>query len=987
MDLKPLTAFIDSIFFQELSSHLKKEKCVSLLASKPQSWSLLFTALSQLKPLLIIIPFKEAYILSLEMVSWGNEVKLLSPESEDLEKDLLDFYQPDNVSKTIYLATTDILNLYIVSRETPEWVVYKGERVPRDNFINLLHSRGFHRTNIVMQPKEYAIRGYILDIYEPVDNQIYRIEFDETDEIKDIRTVDLQTQISQEHISSFSIKGSKIVSNEHSLPFYKTIPEKYSLIALQKPYLEAEVEDNSCLKELNWDLIINAEEKIGNQLEFEVSEPFSFDSFSGQQIIITEYVNRVSKIVKESVSVFRGKIRAGFSLPGNELNVISDKELFGVKASTYPPPTIHKQVPVEILEGFERNSPIVHLNYGIGLFKGLKPVEIAGEIGEFLELEFAGGDKLYVPFDQLFQIRKYSGSSNYSLSSLDSKEWFKVKKSAEDKANIIASRLLEIYAERKLQKGYTFKLDEEGEEEFKKGFLYEETPDQLKTIQEVKADMGSSIIMDRLICGDVGYGKTEVALRASFQAVFNYKQVALLAPTTILAHQHYLLFKERFSPFPVNVGVLSSFVPREEIKKTLTGMKDGLVDIVIGTHSLLQKDILFKNLGLLVIDEEHKFGVLQKEKIKDLKMNVDTLSLSATPIPRTLKMSLEGIKEISLLYTPPLGRLEVKVINKPYDLMMVKEAIEREVKRGGQVFYVHNRIKTLSSVEEKLKKIVPQVSIGVAHGRMDKRKLENIMWKFYSGDIKVLLSTTIIESGLDIPQANTLIVEDAQNLGLSELYQLRGRVGRSNVRGYVYLLYSPKSLTREAEERLNAITENSGLGSGFRIAVKDMEIRGTGNFFGPEQHGNIVKVGLDLFTEMVVKRLKGSSENDQEASSIINVITDCQAYLPLYYIADEALRLYFYKKLSGCSTVREIMILKEELIDRFGKIPKEADNLFKIVLFKRKAEEFKAKELAIKKGEVSIIFDRILAKEDYHLFKESKAIKKFMVVYDFKDLV
>ncbi|MBT9164160.1 MAG: Transcription-repair-coupling factor [candidate division WS2 bacterium] len=983
MDLKPLIHFFNSPFFQDLSSHLEKEKGVSLLAPKPQSWSLLFTALSQLKPLLIIIPFKEAYILSLEMVSWGNQVKLLSPKSEDLEKDLLDFYHPGSANKTVYLATSDILNLSVVSRETPEWMVYKGEVIPRDNFINLLHSRNFHRTNIVMQPGEYAIRGYILDIFEPVDNQIYRIEFDEKDEIKDIRTVDLQTQISQGHISFFTIKGSKINSNEDSLPFYKTIPEQYSLIALQKSYLEAEIEDNSCLRELNWDLIINTEKKKDNQLEFEVSEPFPLDSFNGQQIIITEYVNRVSKIVKDSVLVFRGKIRAGFSLPGKVLNVISDKELFEVKTSTYPPPTRRKQVPVEILEGFERNSPIVHLNYGIGLFKGLKPVEMAGEIGEFMELEFAGGDKLYVPFDQLFQIRRYSGSSDYSLSSLDNKEWFKAKKSAEDRAGVIADKLLEIYAQRKLQKGFTFQLDEEGEEEFKKGFLYEETPDQLKTIEQVKADMASSIIMDRLICGDVGYGKTEVALRASYQAVYNNKQVALLVPTTILAHQHYLLFQERFAPFPVNVGVLSSFVSRKEIKKTLRGMKDGWMDIVIGTHSLLQKDIVFKNLGLLIIDEEHKFGVLQKEKIKDLKMNVDTLSLSATPIPRTLKMSLEGIKEVSLLYTPPLGRLEVKVVNKPYDLMMVKEAIEREIKRGGQVFYVHNRIKTLSSIEEKLKKIVPQVSIGVAHGQMDKRKLENIMWKFYSGEIKMLLSTTIIESGLDIPQANTLIVDDAQNLGLSELYQLRGRVGRSNVRGYVYLFYSPKSLTREAEERLKAIIENSGLGSGFRIAVIDMEIRGTGNFFGPEQHGNIVKVGLDLFTEMVVKKLKGSPDIESQPPPIISVTTDCQAYLPIYYITDEALRLYFYKRLSSCSTSEEIIKLKEELIDRFGKIPQEADNLFKIVLFKRKAEEFKAKELVIKKGEAVIIFDRIISKEEHPFFKESKAINKFMVFYDF----
>ncbi len=983
-----LVNFLKSTFFKSVNRELQEEGKVNVWAPKQATWPWLLTALASKEPLLVILPARESYLLSIELSSWGNRVKILSSDSEDLESDLLNFLSLNKREREIYLATPDILLLPLISENLPSPLIVKGMQFPRDELVRFLQEKGFTKTFVVTQPKEFAVRGYILDIYNPVDRNILRLEYDEKNIIQDIRKVDSETQMTIERISSSKLKVGVVGGPRDSFfPFYKLIPQEYRIILLEDNDIQDELSLSIDDLKLNWSIRISSNKTNIPYIYLEAVEPLNLSQAKGEVVVITEYVNRLPEFDNKRVTVLRGRLRSGFRLIDPDVNVLSDNELFDIKLSPYPPPSKVSLFPRELLEGFERGKPVVHLNYGIGVFKGLKPVEIAGELGEYIELEYKNNDRLYIPFSQLHLIKRYSGSDTYNLSPLDKTEWVKIREKAVEKAGEVASKLLELYASRKLKEGYVFPENPIGEDEFIQGFPYEETPDQLKVIEEVKKDMASNKMMDRLICGDVGYGKTEIALRASYQAVMSGKQAAVLVPTTILAHQHYHLFKERFSPFPINIGILSRFVSQKEQNTTLENLKKGTLDIIIGTHRLLQKDVIFKDLGLLIIDEEHRFGVWQKEKIKEIKANLDTLSMSATPIPRTLQLAFKGIKDVSLLFTPPLGRLDAKIYCSPFNPSIVKEAIERELKRGGQVFYVHNRVKSIYKVGDMLKSLIGSVNIGIAHGQMNDKELEEILWKFYRGDLQVLLSTTIIESGIDIPRANTLIIDEAQNLGLSELYQLRGRVGRSNLKSYVYLFYSKASMTYEGEERLQAIVENSNLGSGFRLAMRDLEIRGAGNLYGHEQHGHIIRVGLDLFTEMVVEKMKGVTDKDGKKEEDVFVSSDRPAYLPGYYIEDEALRLFFYKKLSLCLSGEDLVLIKDELKDRFGLLPSEVINLLAILKLKIIAREVGAKGLIIKGKDVKLIFNRLIKKEDIFLLTGCKLIKGDSAYYSWEDLV
>ncbi|HFA8537740.1 TPA: transcription-repair coupling factor, partial [Neisseria gonorrhoeae] len=569
-------------------------------------------------------------------------------------------------------------------------------------------------------------------------------------------------------------------------------------------------------------------------------------------------------------------------------------------------------------------DPVVHEEHGIGRYTGLVTMDLGGETNEMMLLEYAGEAQLYVPVSQLHLISRYSGQAHESvaLHKLGSGAWNKAKRKAAEKARDTAAELLNLYAQRAAQSGHKFEINESDYQAFADGFGYEETEDQAAAIAAVIKDLTQAKPMDRLVCGDVGFGKTEVALRAAFVAVMGGKQVAVLAPTTLLVEQHAQNFADRFADFPVKVASLSRFNNSKATKATLEGMADGTVDIVIGTHKLVQDDIKFKNLGLLIIDEEHRFGVRQKEQLKRLRANVDILTMTATPIPRTLSMALEGLRDFSLITTAPSRRLAVKTFVKPFSEGSVREAVLRELKRGGQVFFLHNEVDTIENMRERLETLLPEARIGVAHGQLRERELEQVMRDFLQQRFNVLLCSTIIETGIDIPNANTIIINRADKFGLAQLHQLRGRVGRSHHQAYAYLL-TPEYITKDAEKRLDAIAAADELGAGFTLAMQDLEIRGAGEILGEGQSGEMMQVGFTLYTEMLkqaVRDLKKGRQPDLDAP--LGITTEIKlhspALLPEDYCPDIHERLVLYKRLAVCETVQKINAIHEELVDRFG---------------------------------------------------------------------
>jgi len=606
---------------------------------------------------------------------------------------------------------------------------------------------------------------------------------------------------------------------------------------------------------------------------------------------------------------------------------------------------------------------VVHLDHGIGIYRGLVSKRIGGVEREYLDLEYAAGDHLFVPIQHIDRVSRYVGpdAKPPELHRLGTAEWARVRARAKKAVDRLASELLDLYAAREVVRGHAFSPDSEWQIDLEASFPYEETEDQLRAIAEVKADMEKPRPMDRLICGDVGYGKTEVALRAAFKAVMDGKQVAILVPTTVLAQQHYLTFQERLSAFPVQVEMLSRFRSRKEQREILEGLRNGMVDIVIGTHRLLQKDVVFKDLGLLIIDEEQRFGVAHKERLKQLRKEIDVLTLTATPIPRTLHLSLTGIRDMSTIDTPPEERLPIRTFVGEYDEMIVRKAILREMDRGGQVYFVHNRVQDIHLVAQRLAELVPEATFEVAHGKMDERRLSRVMLDFAGGKYDVLVCTTIIESGLDIPNVNTIIIDQADTFGLAQLYQLRGRVGRGANRAYAYLFYDKdKGLSPVAQERLEAILEASELGAGFRIAMRDLEIRGAGEILGAQQHGHIAAVGFDLYCRLLtraVQELKEAS-GDQEARRETPAASDWEmgpvidlpvsAYLPAAYVNDAPLRLRLYRRMAQLRTLEEVESMAAELRDRFGTLPRAAQGLLYML---------RLKVLAAKAGILSIEYE------------------------------
>lgn len=648
---------------------------------------------------------------------------------------------------------------------------------------------------------------------------------------------------------------------------------------------------------------------------------------------ITKTDNMQLPTAKPVITV--GNLSSGIEMPMHKLAIITEGELF--KQRTKQVRRRQKISNAERIKSYQElkiGDYVVHQSHGIGKYVGIETVEVNGLHKDYLLIKYSGDDKLFVPVDQIDLVQKFVGSEGKEprLYKLGGSEWVKVKRRVQSSVEDIADDLIKLYAEREARKGYAFSPDTDMQREFEASFPYQETDDQLRCIEEIKQDMEKEQPMDRLLCGDVGYGKTEVAIRAAFKAINDGKQVAILVPTTILAQQHFQTIEERFQDYPINVGLLSRFRTRKQQKETLEGLKSGVVDLVIGTHRLLSKDIKFHDLGLLVVDEEQRFGVKHKERIKQIKTNVDVLTLTATPIPRTLHMSMLGVRDLSVIETPPENRFPVQTYVLEYNPVFIKEAIEREMARGGQVFFLYNRVENIERVARDISMLVENARIGVAHGQMNESELENVMLSFLEGEFDVLVSTTIIETGVDIPNVNTLIVYNADQMGLSQLYQLRGRVGRSNRIAYAYFTYNKdKVLTEVAEKRLQAIKEFTELGSGFKLAMRDLSIRGAGNLLGSQQHGFIDSVGFDMYTQMLKDAIdaRKAGEDIEDITPFVPELTlDLDAYIPESYIQDEKQKIDMYKRFQAIRSAEDVSDLRDELIDRFGDYPVQVDNLF-----------------------------------------------------------
>ena len=724
--------------------------------------------------------------------------------------------------------------------------------------------------------------------------------------------------------------------------FLKTISKQHKL------YFDNFINDETdYLIEFQTDLIPSFSSKVEDIISFILDK----QSKGYKVVLATDYKSRVEEILKDfevpfssdflqkqDVFLSQNIAVAGSVIEDYRLVILTDKELFNKRSKdiTVAKKSYYKenQEFLESINDIKVDDYVVHMVHGIGLFKGISKQVIDGEEKDYLTIEYANGDKLYMPAEQINLLCRYRGSGSVkpSLSKMGGNDWnntkSKVKKAVED----IAKELIYFYARRELAEGFSFESDTVWQYEMEESFEYTETPDQMRAINETKSDMENQKPMDRLICGDVGFGKTEVAIRAIFKAVMSGKQVAVVVPTTILAMQHFQTIKERFKPFPIKVELLSRFRTQKEQKETLKHLTTGECDIVIGTHRLLQKDILFKDLGLLVVDEEHKFGVKHKETLKMFKKNVDVLAMSATPIPRTLYMSLSGIKDMSIINTPPTNRLPVKTFVGEYKDSTVKNAINYELERDGQVFYLYNRVETIFEFAASLNKIVPNARIAVAHGQMDEKHLEKIMLEFLEHKYDILLCTTIIESGLDIQNANTIIIHNSDRFGLAQLYQLRGRVGRSDRQAYCYCLYkNTQTLSEEAIKRLKAIKEFTTLGSGYQIALRDIEIRGVGNILGTKQHGQMVNVGFDTYCSLLEEAINEVKNENYEPVKPTIIDINVTAFIPDDWVGSKEQKMIEYKRLADVKSVSELDIITAEWRDRFSKMSEPVENLIKLV--------------------------------------------------------
>jgi len=794
-----------------------------------------------------------------------------------------------------------------------------GDNLDIEKLVSKLIKLGYKRQEIVGERGEFAVRGGIVDIfhYEPV-----RIEFF-GDKVESIRIFDAQTQLSVNKIESFDL-----------LPI-------------------VESGNSSFFEHLAEDTIIFLDEPMQLKIVAEQEGYFSY-------MELIEQTKNFKIIVNTS-------FEEGIKIDLSKLPVFSLKKKKTAKEG------INRSLLLELKDG----DYVVHENYGIGLYRGMHKMEIDQVEQEYLLLEYAQNDQLYVPLQQMGLVEKYSGNPFPKIYRLHGKEWKKTRSKVKKSLQVLTKDLLFLYAIRNKTRGYAFPGDLQAQNELAITFPYEETKDQEKAIKDVMSDMESDKPMDRLVCGDVGYGKTEVAIRAAFKAATSGKQVAVLSPTTILAQQHYATFCDRLKNYPVKIEVLSRFKHKNEQKKIIEKIPTGEIDILIGTHRLLSKDIHFKDLGLLIVDEEQRFGVTHKEKLKQLRKNVDVITLTATPIPRTLYFSLSGARDMSLINTAPVDRLPIRTHVVAWNNDLIKEVILRELDRGGQVYFVHNRVQTIDTVAKRIRKLVPDVKIAIGHGQMQEDKLAKIMTDFQEKKYDILVCTTIIESGLDIPNVNTMIIDHAECFGLAQLYQLRGRVGRSSNRAYSYLLYHKEEvLKEEALKRLKAIQEFTELGSGYRLALRDLEIRGSGTLLGARQSGHIVSVGFDMYCDMLEEAVKKAKGIEEPSARQVVVDLKISAFIPNDYIHDERQRVATYRRLTLLDNRQKFKEMKEEMEDRYGEIPKPLKQLFDIVDIKIKAQEKGIK--LIKEEKYKIVIEWFDGKHKAYKIKAADTLEKVL---------
>lgn len=899
--------------------------------------------------------------------------------------------------------------------------IKKGLNFSRDNFIQTLISYGYQRINEIENENQFAVRGGIIDIFNGDSPYPVRIDFfDET--VEDIRYFDLNTQRSFKKIESFTVfpvksdyyeKKLNIIDVLEKPVLYIEEPETELLDILNRDILNkniftlsldkagesyyynykestamiccGEVENTEKTAEKTLLKIepcnINFLEKLkynNGKLNLVLIKKIFFKLIEKKYKIILQSKNKIhadrlrtifksigldGESTRNEFQIIIGDISSGIISKKHRLCIIKDEELFrehldlavesGRRASG-----------ADFFRGIEELNPgdfVVHDQFGIAKFSEIKKITLKGTASDYFTLVFEGGDKLFVPADKIYLLHKYIASSNENsptLSRLGNKSWEKAKAKAKNKIEDIVEDLKILYAKRMTDRGFAFSREDEAYREFEESFEFEETEDQANAIKDVLSDMQSNKPMDRLICGDVGFGKTEVAIRAAFKASMDGKQVALIAPTTLLVDQHYNNFKKRFEKYPIKVACISRFIKKSEEKEIIKGIKAGDTDIIIGTHKLLSDKIEYNDLGLLIIDEEQKFGALQKEKIKKIRYSIDVLAISATPIPRTLYLSMSGIRDLSIMNTPPSGRKNVITEIARFDEQIIKDTVLKELNRGGQVYFIDNRISRIDEVYGRLKKIMPDIKIGIVHGRLDSEQIMDIMHIFYNKGYDVLLSTAIIESGLDNPNVNTIIINNAEQFGLSQLYQLRGRVGRSHIQAYCFLAVGTDldNLTAEQRKRLSAIKDYSELSSGFKLAMADLEIRGAGNVLGGAQSGHINAVGLEMCMQMLKEEIKKISGVILPIQIIPEVKINLPAYIPDSYIQSEKTKMSIYRKLSNSNSVADVDKIRTEMKDRFGKIDEPVENLLKIAELKSYMKNSKIELLEIKEEEFMLEF-------------------------------
>jgi len=889
-----------------------------------------------------------------------------------------------------------------------------GTTLEQERFIEKLAAMGYERTDEVDTIGQFSVRGGIIDVFPLNSGNPVRVEWFDAD-IDGIRYFDIETKRSLENAETLKIAPLQMQTEEIFDAYIREYGAAGTLFVLDEPSqlketLEHLYKEGQTYKDELWNPEeIWAREEKQPAVTVSALDTSCFADFIHMQVPVrrvTSYNRSIDRLIEDlqnllaegiqpyimmstvlkargitesllqrgvpsvcladapedanKVNVGFGELFSGFRFWNEAWVLLTENDIYGLQRRRRRFKSKHKGAQLQYFTDIKGGDYVVHDVHGIGRYIGVENMLVDGLHRDYLLLQYAGSDRLFVPVDQVSLLHKYVGSEGITpkLSKMGGADWKRMKTKASTAITQLAEELIRLYALRKITNGYAYGPDTDLQHDFEERFPFEETPDQLKAIAEIKADMEKPIPMDRLLCGDVGYGKTEVALRAAFKAVLDGKQVAMLVPTTVLAQQHLLTCRERLEPFGVRIAMVSRFVSGKEINQTLKKLEQGDIDMVIGTHRLLQADVEFHDLGLLIIDEEQRFGVAQKEKIKQWKKGIDVLALSATPIPRTLHMALVSSRDMSLIESPPEDRLPVETYVAEYDEGMIKEALERELRRGGRIYYVHNRVSGLPLIAERLGRLVPGINVRVGHGQMSEDRLEDAMMSFYEGSCDVLLCTTIVENGLDVPLANTIIVDGAENFGLSQLYQMRGRVGRSSRLAYAYFMYKRnKSLSEVASKRLQAIRDFTELGAGFKIAMRDLEIRGAGNLLGPQQHGYIAGIGFAAYCDLLeqtIKRLQNGFMNvEREPDPILEI--PLNAYIPDSYIANPRYKLELYRRFVDLAWGEEEDLM-DEIIDRFGTPPEEVELLWRLAKVRAVCRKLKILRINVRAGMIRITF-------------------------------